>query len=84
MSTSSSSSTPKRWLRSDTIAATPIKTLRSRNVDIAGHTVSPQVAGQYDIVKSNRPTDSATKLSKHMTTPIESNFTMIQTPQNLG
>ncbi|XP_014226859.1 uncharacterized protein LOC106652435 [Trichogramma pretiosum] len=30
------STTPKRWLRSDTIAATPTKTLRSRNVDITG------------------------------------------------
>lgn len=48
------SSTPQRWLRSDTIAATPIKTLRSRNVDIAGHTVPPQIAHQYGIVKQNR------------------------------
>lgn len=47
-------STPQRWLRSDTIAATPIKTLRSRNVDIAGHTVPPQIAHQYGIVKQNR------------------------------
>ncbi|XP_015510529.2 uncharacterized protein LOC107217489 [Neodiprion lecontei] len=45
---------PQRWLRSDTIAATPIKTLRSRNVDIMGHTVPPQMASQYDIVKANR------------------------------
>ncbi|XP_063989011.1 protein phosphatase 1D isoform X2 [Diachasmimorpha longicaudata] len=49
-----SSSTPQMWLRSDTIAATPIKTLRSRNVDITGHTVPPQVAHQYGIVKQNR------------------------------
>ncbi|XP_058806761.1 uncharacterized protein LOC131673081 isoform X2 [Phymastichus coffea] len=46
---SPSLSAPKRWLRSDTIAATPIKTLRSRNVDIAGHTVTPQLWA-----KSNR------------------------------
>ncbi|XP_012254109.2 uncharacterized protein LOC105684936 [Athalia rosae] len=45
---------PQRWLRSDTIAATPIKTLRSRNVDIMGHTVPPQIASQYGIVKANR------------------------------
>ncbi|XP_015600171.1 uncharacterized protein LOC107270053 [Cephus cinctus] len=45
---------PQRWLRSDTIAATPVKTLRSRNVDITGHTVSAQVAHQYGVVKQNR------------------------------
>lgn len=45
---------PQRWLRSDTIAATPIKTLRSRNVDIMGHTVPPQMASQYGIVKTKR------------------------------
>lgn len=45
---------PQRWLRSDTIAATPIKTLRSRNVDIMGHTVPPQMASQYGIAKTNR------------------------------
>ncbi|XP_043259277.1 uncharacterized protein LOC122401287 [Colletes gigas] len=33
----------QRWLRSDTIAATPVKTLRSRNVDITGHTISTQL-----------------------------------------
>ncbi|XP_015116956.1 serine/arginine repetitive matrix protein 2 [Diachasma alloeum] len=52
------SSTPQMWLRSDTIAATPIKTLRSRNVDITGHTVPPQVAHQYGIVKQNRSVGS--------------------------
>lgn len=45
---------PQRWLRSDTIAATPIKTLRSRNVDITGHTIPPQIASQYGIAKANR------------------------------
>ncbi|XP_014205500.1 uncharacterized protein LOC106637295 [Copidosoma floridanum] len=63
-STKSSSSTPKRWLRSDTIAATPIKTLRSRNVDIAGHTVPAPIARQYDVMKSNRILMQAQKLSK--------------------
>ncbi|XP_011301478.1 serine/arginine repetitive matrix protein 2 [Fopius arisanus] len=53
-----SSNTPQMWLRSDTIAATPIKTLRSRNVDITGHTVPPQVAHQYGIVKQNRSVGS--------------------------
>ncbi|OXU20286.1 hypothetical protein TSAR_016142 [Trichomalopsis sarcophagae] len=67
-SNSSSSSAPKRWLRSDTIAATPIKTLRSRNVDIAGHTVSAQVAHQHGAVKTNRIIEHATKL-KQTTTP---------------
>ena len=38
----SDSSAPKRWLRSDTIAAIPIKTLRSRNVEIAGQVVPTQ------------------------------------------
>ncbi|XP_008559940.1 myosin-G heavy chain [Microplitis demolitor] len=64
--TSSSTSTPQRWLRSDTIAAIPIKTLRSRNVDIAsGHTVPPQLAHQYNIIKQNRlslPPSNTTKL----------------------
>lgn len=31
-------SSPKRWLRSDTVAATPTKTLRSRNVELISHT----------------------------------------------
>ncbi|KAL0128190.1 hypothetical protein PUN28_003445 [Cardiocondyla obscurior] len=45
---------PQRWLRSDTMAATPVKTLRSRNVDIAGHTISAQLVHQYGVVKQNR------------------------------
>lgn len=65
-----SSSAPKRWLRSDTIAATPIKTLRSRNVDIAGHTVTPQVVHQYD-VKQHRILEAATmKLKQQQTTNV--------------
>jgi len=40
--------------RSDTMAATPVKTLRSRNVDIAGHTISAQLVHQYGVVKQNR------------------------------
>ncbi|XP_043472872.1 uncharacterized protein LOC122505380 [Leptopilina heterotoma] len=48
-------STTQRWLRSDTIAATPVKTLRSRNVDITGHTVSAQIAHQYPIKQSRLP-----------------------------
>ena len=51
---SSSAPSLQRWLRSDTLAATPVKTLRSRNVDIAGHTVPAQIAHQYGIVKPNR------------------------------
>ncbi|TGZ47155.1 uncharacterized protein Pp2c1 isoform X1 [Temnothorax longispinosus] len=47
-------SLPQRWLRSDTMAATPVKTLRSRNVDIAGHTISAQLVHQYGVVKQNR------------------------------
>ena len=42
------------YSRSDTIAATPVKTLRSRNVDITGHTISPQLVHQYGIVKQSR------------------------------
>ncbi|XP_020282781.1 uncharacterized protein LOC109854281 isoform X2 [Pseudomyrmex gracilis] len=45
---------PQRWLRSDTMAATPVKTLRSRNVDIAGHTISAQLVHHYGVVKQNR------------------------------
>ncbi|XP_012531727.1 uncharacterized protein LOC105834060 [Monomorium pharaonis] len=45
---------PQRWLRSDTMAATPVKTLRSRNVDIDGHTISAQLVHQYGVVKQNR------------------------------
>ena len=45
-----STTVPQRWLRSDTIAATPVKTLRSRNVDITGH--QTQIVHQY--VKQNR------------------------------
>ncbi|KAG5347522.1 PPM1D phosphatase, partial [Acromyrmex charruanus] len=48
------STIPQRWLRSDTMAATPVKTLRSRNVDIAGHTISAQLVHQYGVVKQNR------------------------------
>lgn len=48
-------SSTQRWLRSDTIAATPVKTLRSRNVDITGHTVSAQIAHQYPIKQSRLP-----------------------------
>lgn len=44
----------QRWLRSDTLAAIPVKTLRSRNVDITGHTVPAQLAHQYGVVKQNR------------------------------
>ncbi|XP_043289773.1 flocculation protein FLO11 [Venturia canescens] len=44
----------QRWLRSDTLAATPVKTLRSRNIDIDGHTIPAQIAHQYGIVKPNR------------------------------
>lgn len=36
------------------MAATPVKTLRSRNVDIAGHTISSQLVHQYGVVKQNR------------------------------
>lgn len=36
------------------MAATPVKTLRSRNVDIAGHTISAQLVHQYGVVKQNR------------------------------
>lgn len=53
--------TPQRWLRSDTIAATPVKTLRSRNVDIAGHTVSAQVAHQYAMKQSRLPVPAKLK-----------------------
>ncbi|KOC67875.1 Protein phosphatase 1D [Habropoda laboriosa] len=49
-----STTIPQRWLRSDTIAATPVKTLRSRNVDITGHTISAQLVHQYGIVKQSR------------------------------
>ena len=52
MNSVSEPSTPQRWLRSDTIAATPVKTLRSRNVDIAGQTVSAQVAHLYAMKQS--------------------------------
>ncbi|XP_047371605.1 uncharacterized protein LOC124958000 isoform X2 [Vespa velutina] len=45
---------PQRWLRSDTMAATPVKTLRSRNVDITGHTISAQLVHHYGVVKQNR------------------------------
>ncbi|KAM0733721.1 Protein phosphatase 1D [Formica fusca] len=45
---------PQRWLRSDTMAATPVKTLRSRNVDIVGNTISAQLVHQYGVVKQNR------------------------------
>lgn len=31
-----------------------MKTLRSRNVDITGHTISPQLVHQYGIVKQSR------------------------------
>ncbi|KAG7212095.1 hypothetical protein KM043_012446 [Ampulex compressa] len=48
------STVPQRWLRSDTMAATPVRTLRSRNVDIAGHTISAQLVHQYGVVKQNR------------------------------
>ncbi|XP_033316396.1 protein phosphatase 1D [Bombus bifarius] len=51
---SDNTTVPQRWLRSDTIAATPVKTLRSRNVDITGHTISPQLVHQYGIVKQSR------------------------------
>ncbi|XP_029044305.2 uncharacterized protein LOC114876700 isoform X2 [Osmia bicornis bicornis] len=45
----------QRWLRSDTIAAaTPVKTLRSRNVEINGHTISAQLVHQYGMVKQSR------------------------------
>ncbi|KAI4485541.1 hypothetical protein M0802_012743 [Mischocyttarus mexicanus] len=44
----------QRWLRSDTMAATPVKTLRSRNVDITGHTISAQLVHHYGVVKQNR------------------------------
>jgi hypothetical protein len=68
VSSSSSSSpaavVPKRWLRSDTIAATPIKNLRSRNVDIAGQTVPTQLAHQYGTVKSSRILESQAKLKQ--------------------
>ncbi|CAK9826894.1 Protein phosphatase 1D [Anthophora retusa] len=49
-----SATVPQRWLRSDTIAATPVKTLRSRNVDITGHTISAQLVHQYGMVKQSR------------------------------
>lgn len=45
-----STTVPQRWLRSDTIAAMPVKTLRSRNVDITGH--QTQIVHQY--VKQSR------------------------------
>lgn len=51
---SDSTTVPQRWLRSDTIAATPVKTLRSRNVDITGHTISAQLVHQYGLGKQNR------------------------------
>ncbi|XP_017763126.1 PREDICTED: uncharacterized protein LOC108552938 [Eufriesea mexicana] len=51
---SDNTTVPQRWLRSDTIAATPVKTLRSRNVDITGHTISAQLVHQYGIVKQSR------------------------------
>ncbi|KAK2580495.1 hypothetical protein KPH14_006233 [Odynerus spinipes] len=50
----SDSTIPQRWLRSDTMAATPVKTLRSRNVDITGHTISAQLVHHYGVVKQNR------------------------------
>lgn len=50
----SESAIPQRWLRSDTMAATPVKTLRSRNVDITGHTISAQLIHHYGVVKPNR------------------------------
>ncbi|CAK9806257.1 Protein phosphatase 1D [Anthophora plagiata] len=49
-----SATVPQRWLRSDTIAATPVKTLRSRNVDITGHTISAQLVHQYGMYKAKR------------------------------
>ncbi|KAH0550833.1 hypothetical protein KQX54_020940 [Cotesia glomerata] len=77
-----SSTTPQRWLRSDTIAAIPIKTLRSRNVDIAsGHTVPPQLAHQYNYIKQNRlsmPPPGNTKL-RMSTTPAKVKTTAITT-----
>ncbi|XP_012288635.1 uncharacterized protein LOC105704189 isoform X2 [Orussus abietinus] len=45
---------PQRWLRSDTIAATPVKALRSRNVEIPGHAMSPTLALQFGVNKQNR------------------------------
>lgn len=36
------------------MAATPVKTLRSRNVDIVGNTISAQLVHQYGVVKQNR------------------------------
>ncbi|XP_076756552.1 protein phosphatase 2C [Xylocopa sonorina] len=51
---SDSTTVPQRWLRSDTIAATLVKTLRSRNVDITGHTISAQLVHQCGMVKENR------------------------------
>ncbi|KAK0167541.1 hypothetical protein PV327_004927 [Microctonus hyperodae] len=72
---------PQRWLRSDTIAATPIKTLRSRNVDITGHTVPPQIAHQYGIVKPNRISLSA-KIKISNSTKVKSPATTL-TPSKL-
>jgi len=46
------------------MAATPVKTLRSRNVDIAGHTISAQLVHQYGVVKQNRLSLPGSKLKQ--------------------
>ncbi|KZC07213.1 PREDICTED: protein phosphatase 1D [Dufourea novaeangliae] len=51
---SDSTTVPQRWLRSDTIAATPVKTLRSRNVDIH----------QYSLVKQQNRLSLPSKLKQ--------------------
>ncbi|KAJ8687577.1 hypothetical protein QAD02_023371 [Eretmocerus hayati] len=71
-----SSSAPKRWLRSDTVAATPIKTLRSRNVEIANNAGPSDIAPNCISVKPNRLLETQPKLkipstaSDMLTTPI--------------
>ncbi|XP_076300534.1 uncharacterized protein LOC143218875 [Lasioglossum baleicum] len=51
---SDSTTVPQRWLRSDTIAATPVKTLRSRNVDMH----------QYSLVKQPNRLSLSSKLKQ--------------------
>ncbi|XP_078044193.1 protein phosphatase 2C [Augochlora pura] len=51
---SDSTTVPQRWLRSDTMAATPVKTLRSRNVDIH----------QYSLVKQQNRLSLPNKLKQ--------------------
>ncbi|CAK9806259.1 Protein phosphatase 1D [Anthophora plagiata] len=60
-----SATVPQRWLRSDTIAATPVKTLRSRNVDITGHTISAQLVHQYGMSSRVRSSSLSSSIKQN-------------------